>query len=62
MDSRATYQDGHRILYRGSFVGPTRVLLRDPCFLGLTEMLTVAHVEGVDCQPGIPLLILWFRL
>ena len=36
---------GHRITYRCSTVGPTRVHIQDPCPFGLREVLAVAPVR-----------------
>ena len=50
MDSRATF----KIEYRDPTAAPPKVHVQDPCFLGLPELLTGAHVvtclnEQGDC-------------
>ena len=39
---------GWTILYGDSNIGPTRVPIKDPCFSGLPEILTVANVAVVQ--------------
>ena len=39
--------DGHGVLYRGSSLAPTRVLIQDPRPLGLPEILIEVPVPGV---------------
>ena len=52
---------GDRILCRDSIIGPARVLIQDPCPLGLLEVLTGAHAEfeNKDLEERVSGL-LWF--
>ena len=39
----------HRVLHGDCILGPTRVLVWDPCPFGFPEMVTVAHIK---CRVG----------
>ena len=39
-------EDGHRVLYMGYIVAPTKVFIEDPCPFGQPIILTVAHADG----------------
>ena len=54
-------EGGHGVLGRDYIMGPTTILMQQPCPVGLPETLTVAHVGG-SIKGGGPLGYFWVHI